>query len=591
MNGVWTLALDGSTLPDRGLIGGKAWSVARMRALGLPVPPAFVVTTRACSAYLAHGHLPDGLDADLDAGIAGLEAATGRRFGAGPRPLLVSVRSGAPVSMPGMMDTILNLGMTEATEAALAAEAGDAAFARDTHRRFLDLYAQIVLRAGGLHLEPGGNPAAWRAAIGIVAGEAPPGEARAQLRAAVRAVFESWNGRRARRYREHHGIPHDLGTAVTVQAMVFGNLDAASGTGVLFSRNPLTGAAEPYGEYLPRAQGEDVVSGRFTPLPLAAMAAALPGPHGTLIRAAAILERASRDAQDIEFTVERGQLWLLQARAAKRAPEAAVRMAVEMAEEGLIDRAEALDRVSAEQVRMLLRPRLVPGAAAAATVVAEGEGASPGVGAGRVVTDADAAEAAARAGEAVVLVRPTTSPEDVHGMIAAKAIVTEAGGATSHAAVVSRALGLPCVTGCGVGTLAVLAGAEVTVDGTAGRVWRGRLAVEVPEETADPRLRTLAGWAAAAAPVRVVAPEAAPPGTRDLDRMAGGEEPERLPALLAGVAAATGGALRSDAGVRAALRAGVQVIAARPALPVLLAAIQAGRAPGSPEADAVAAED
>ena len=278
--GTWTLGLDGGEPPSRELIGGKAWSVARMRALGLNVPPAFVVTTRACAAYLATGATPQSLEGEIAAAITWLEAQTSRRFGRGPHPLLVSVRSGAPVSMPGMMDTVLNLGMNDETEHALAAECGDPTFARDTHRRFLDLYARIVLKTGELELDADGDPARWRDTISAAGGSVSI-DAHEQLHAALRAVFDSWNSRRARRYRQHHGIPETLGTAVTVQAMAFGNLDDRSGTGVLFSRNPLTGEAAPYGEYLPRAQGEDVVSGKFTPRPLSALAANCPKSIGS----------------------------------------------------------------------------------------------------------------------------------------------------------------------------------------------------------------------------------------------------------------------------------------------------------------------
>ena len=275
-SGRWIVSLDGGALPDRALVGGKAWGIAFMRHAGLPVPPAFVVTTEACRAYLAEGALPDGLLDELHAGIALLEAETGRRFGANERPLLLAVRSGAAISMPGMLDTVLNLGINEETEAALAGESGDAAFARDTHRRFHEMYARIVLKAGIDRLPPEGAAETWRATVAEAgaAGSVPVAPSD-QLIGAVRAVFDSWNGRRAKRYRRHHGLPDDAGTAVTVQAMVFGNLGANSGTGVLFSRNPLTGAPEPFGEYLANAQGEDVVSGQRTPLGLDALAVSL----------------------------------------------------------------------------------------------------------------------------------------------------------------------------------------------------------------------------------------------------------------------------------------------------------------------------
>ena len=492
--GHWTLALDGSATPEKSLIGGKAWSLARMRELGLSVPPAFVVTTRACVHYLRQGAEPTELAQELAAGIAWLEAQSGRRFGVGPQPLLVSVRSGAAISMPGMMDTVLNLGINDGTEAALADECGDAGFARDTHRRFLELYASIVLRATPPELDRASHPAQWRTQIAAAAGAPVPATAVEQLQAAVRAVFESWNSRRAKRYRQHNNIPDELGTAVTVQAMVFGNLDANSGTGVLFSRNPLDGSPQPYGEYLPRAQGEDVVSGKFTPRPLEEMRKSVPDALGRLLDAARTLERENGDVQDIEFTVERSRLWLLQSRAAKRAAPAALRIAVDLVDEALIDIPTALSRVSGEQLAALMNPRLAEPDNAGRTPLASGEAACPGVGIGIVVTNSDEAERRAANGEDVVLARPTTSPEDLHGMIAARAIITEHGGSTSHAAVVSRSLGRPCVVGCGEGALAQLAGRVVTVCGQSGRVHDGALAVISPDESSDPRLAQFMAW-------------------------------------------------------------------------------------------------
>ena len=544
------------------------------------MPPAFVVTTEACRACLAEGALPDGLLDELLAGIAMLEAETGRRFGAPERPLLLAVRSGAAVSMPGMLDTVLNLGIDEAVEAALADESGDDAFARDTHRRFHEMYARIVLKAGIEGLATEGSVDEWRAAVAEAGATGIVPEAPAdQLLGAVRAVFESWNGRRAKRYRRHHGLPDDAGTAVTIQAMVFGNLGERSGTGVLFTRNPLTGENAPYGEYLASAQGEDVVSGQRTPLGLDALASSLPDAHAALTRAARRLEALNRDVQDIEFSVQEGALYLLQTRTAARAPAAALRIAVDLVNEGTISTEEALARVSAAQVRTLLMPRLAEGGAETAALLAKGEGACPGVGIGKVALDADEAEARGGAGEDVVLVRPTTSPEDVHGMVAARAVVTETGGATCHAAVVSRSLGVPCVVGCGAGVGAALAGRKVTVDGKAGRVFDGALPVTVPEETDDPHLCRIADWARAAAPLAVYRKdECAPNGALELDRLPGGEDPERLPALLQGVSGASGGALASDAGVAAAVAAGLDFIVVRHALPALLAACAAARA-------------
>jgi len=574
----WTLRLGGNSLPDKSLIGGKAWSIARMAALGLPVPPAFVITTRACAAYQTTGDLPTGLIEEIAAGMAWLEAQTGRRFGAGPSPLLVSVRSGAPISMPGMMDTILNMGITEATEAALASEAGDATFARDTHRRFFDLYAHIVMKAGIDSFDPAGSAASWSGTLEAAGCGQVPAQPVDRLHAAVRAVFESWNSRRARRYRQHHAIPDDLGTAVTIQAMVFGNLSDVSGTGVMFSRNPISGERVPYGEYLPRAQGEDVVSGKFTPRPLSAMLETVPDAYHALLAAAETLERDGGDVQDIEFTVQNGTLYLLQSRAAKRAPAAAVRIAVEMVREGIITERAALSYVTPDQVRSLLAPRLVEGEADRAKLLCSGEAACPGIGIGIVVTDTDEAERLAGEGVSVILARATTSPEDLHGMIVAKAVITEQGGSTSHAAVVSRALGVACVVGCGAGHVTGLAGQTVTVDGSTGRIYRGALEALVPDEHADTDLAALRQWAEAASPIRIYPQGEAPSGDiLDLSAIAGGEDPANLPRLLAGAKAASGGALATEEGMAAAIVAGVECVTGSPTLPLLLAAARAGR--------------
>ena len=325
MTGRWLVGLDGvsgSALPDRKLIGGKARSIAHMRSLGLPTPPAFAVTTGACIEYQRSGAMPDGLESELRAGMHWLERHSGRRFGCDRKPLLVAVRSGAAVSMPGMMDTLLNLGIGEANLPALADESGDAGFARDTYRRFLQQYAEVVLRTNCPEMHSGESFGDWRARVERNDGQAIPGDPLRQLYAAVRAVFDSWNSRRARRYRRHHGIPEDLGTAVTVQQMVFGNFDDESGAGVLFSRNPLDGSPAPHGEYLRRAQGEDVVSGRHTPESLDDLRDQSPRLHAQLLAAAGRLEESNREVQDIEFTVQRGRLYLLQSRTAKRAPAA-----------------------------------------------------------------------------------------------------------------------------------------------------------------------------------------------------------------------------------------------------------------------------
>jgi pyruvate,orthophosphate dikinase len=468
---IWLPAADPAL--GRDVLGGKAFGIARMLRLGLPVPPAFALTTDECLRFHADGRsLAADLVESLAAGIAQLEAATGRVLGDPERPLLVSVRSGAARSMPGMMDTILNLGMTPPVEAALAQRSGDAGYAADTARRFAEQFARVV-----------GSPA--------------PAEPVAQLHAAVAAVFDSWFGERAAAYRKHHGLSDDAGTAVTVQAMVFGNLDDDSGTGVLFSRNPLTGDPAPYGEWLPRGQGEDVVSGRFDARPLTALADQHPALHDELLALAVTLEREGRDVQDIEFTVESGRLYLLQTRAAKRSPNAAVRFAVMLHDEGLLTVNEALAMVTQDQLAALRKPHISPAARAAATRLAVGEPACPGVGFGRVAIDCESAEDLSDAGEQVVLVRLTTDPDDVSGMIVSAAIVTEVGGATSHAAVVSRELGTPCVVGCGPGTVELLTGRQVTVDGSTGEIFDGLLPLVVGGEDDIPELAQIAAWARA----------------------------------------------------------------------------------------------
>jgi pyruvate,orthophosphate dikinase len=465
------------------LVGGKAHGLSKIRAAGLPTPPAFTVTVDACRQYFqAPDDLMSRLWPQICEALSWLEAESGHTFGTGPLPLLVSVRSGAPASMPGMMDTVLDLGINDDVEKILAKSCG-AEFARDTHRRFRELFVQVV-----------GPP-----------GDEVPTEPYGQLRAAVTAVFDSWNSPRAVSYRRHHNLEGKMaGTGVTVQAMVFGNLDERSGTGVLFSRNPLTGEAQPYGEWLPRGQGEDVVSGKFDPLPLTALAEQHPDIHHQLLEAASWLEVEGTDVQDIEFTVEAAKLYLLQTRAAKRSAKAAVAIAVALQREGFIDIEEALARVTPTQIDVLLTPVIEPSALAEATVVAEGQPACPGVGAGRVVADSDAAEDAADDGENVVLARETTSPDDVAGMIAACAVITEQGGSTSHAAVVSRELQTPCVVGCGQGSLSSVVGADVTVDGGTGKVYSGLLPLTRPSETADPDLAALLSWAQERSTVKVL---------------------------------------------------------------------------------------
>ncbi|MCB2050842.1 MAG: pyruvate, phosphate dikinase [Novosphingobium sp.] len=563
----WIVILDGETEISRELVGGKAKSIADMKSLGLQVPPAFAITTRACLAYQDSGEMPPGLEDEVDRAMIWLEREMGRTFGSGEKRLLLSVRSGAAISMPGMMDTVLNLGINDDGEASLAAETGMADFAADTHRRFIELYASIVLKQS-IETEGGGNPAGWREQLASY-GTPLPETGREQLSGAIRAVFDSWNTRRAKRYRKHNNIPDDMGTAVTVQAMIFGNLDERSGTGVLFSRNPLTGDKAPYGEYLPRAQGEDVVSGKFTPLPLEVMREREPEAHAQLLAASEKLEVTHGDVQDIEFTVQSGKLYLLQSRSAKRAPMAALRFAVDMVEEGRIDVPTALSRVTAEQAAAMLLPRL----AASATDIeplARGEGACPGAASGVLVADSDEAERRAAAGEAVILVRKTTSPDDVHGMIASRGLVTEQGGATSHAAVVSRALGRPCVVGAGDGLVA-RAGEHVTIDGETGVVFAGELATEIPSERDDPVLCKVLEWLPDSIMARIQSPDdATADGALDVDPLlADGDE--GWADALTGQKAVKGQGLSNPDVVRAALAAGVETFHVATILPVALA--------------------
>ncbi|WP_068268785.1 pyruvate, phosphate dikinase [Aldersonia kunmingensis] len=564
----WLVIPDENTAePSRDLVGGKAWSLWRMRSLGLRVPPAFVVTTDACAAYFANGGLPEGLADELETGIRLLESQLGRTFGGTRRPLLVSVRSGAAISMPGMMDTILDLGCNDEVETALAAESGDPEFAAEVHRRFTGFYGRLVLGCTE-DLEDLPDTASVRAAISADTGDSVPADPWAQLRSAVAAVFQSSRSRRAIAYRKHYGIPEDLGTAVTIQAMVFGNLDDDSGTGVLFTRNPVDGTREPYGEYLQRGQGEDVVSGRVTPKPLSDLESRWPSVHAELLAAAECLDREGRDAQDIEFTVQSGELFLLQSRAAKRTARAAVRIAVELVDEGVLQPDEALSRVTAEQIRTLLRPEIAAGAADGAEVLVSGVAASPGVATGVVVDTPEAAQA----NPGCILVRKSTSPDDVHGMIAAAAVVTEQGGATSHAAVVSRALDTPCIVGCGSGTVESLVGRVVTVDATTGNVYAGELPTSAVDESEDEDLRRLTEWAECRAPLQVGTAIAIEP-IFDADTGSAGDLGEQLPEIPRGTKTVRGAVFCAPDGVRAALDAGVEAIVASHRLPVLLAAI------------------
>ena len=459
------------------LLGGKGANLAVMATeLGLPVPPGFTISTEACVAYLG-GAWPDALDDELRDHVARLEELIGRRFGHADDPLLVSVRSGAPVSMPGMMDTVLNLGLNETTVRGLAAATGDPDFAADCLRRFHDGYRQVI---GAL--EAPEDP--WR-----------------QLREAIEAVFRSWNSERAQAYRRREGIPDDIGTAVTVQAMVFGNRGPDSGTGVLFTRNPSTGEPTLFGDIMFDAQGEDVVAGTHEPQPLDALDGRLPEVAKELRSHADRLERHYRDLCDIEFTIEQGRLWLLQVRAGKRSPQAALRMAIDMAEDASfpLSREEAVRRVAAH---LADPPRVFVSAGDRPIPIATGLPASPGVGRGAIVLTSDDAESAAADGRTVILVRSETSPEDVRGMARSEGILTARGGLASHAAVVARGWGIPAVVGARdvvpgddgveIGGRRFAAGDELTIDGSSGEVFRGSLegTWEMPPEAA-----TLLAWA------------------------------------------------------------------------------------------------
>ena len=540
--------LDGSCTLTPADIGGKAWSVNRMRALGLPAPPAIVATTHACREfYAAHGVVPEALWVQIVEQMNVLEEGIGRRFGAALRPLLVSVRSGAAQSMPGMMDTVLNLGLNSAVEAALAAETGDACYAADLHRRFVEQYRKVVLGGGA---------------------GAVPADPWTQLRSALAAVFASWQSRRAQVYRRIRGLSEEGCTAVTIQAMVFGNLDEHSGSGVLFSRNPSTGEPPAWGEWLPRAQGEEVVSGQGTPQPLGVLRDQLPEVHGELMHATATLEADARDIVDIEFTVESGRLWLLQSRVAKRSPQAAVHSAVAFAEEGLISKEEALSRLDVDQARRLSLLRLAPQAEQRRPLIV-GHAACPGVASGVVVTDPQEAEARARRGENVMLARATTSPEDLPGIIAARGVMTEQGGSTSHAAVVSRELGRPCVVGCGENTVTALAGQPVTLDGGSGRVWAGDLAVEQSDEASIGDVRKLLEWGMPLIPIELSSTRCPPPDAVDLDALGEGWR-----TALKQDITVRGRVLDTDAGIRAARAARVRAAVVRYPLAALLACLE-----------------
>ncbi|MBM7405626.1 MULTISPECIES: pyruvate, phosphate dikinase [Sphingomonas] len=523
---------------DKTLLGGKGANLAEMASIGLPVPPGFTISTQMCTRYYEEGQsFPDSLRDEVAQGIAHIEGVTGKTFGDAADPLLVSVRSGARVSMPGMMDTVLNLGLNDQTVEGLATASGDARFAWDSYRRFIQMYSDVVLELdhgrfeealeiakedNGYNLDTELTAEDWqklvaeyKALVEELWGKPFPQDVHDQLWGAIGAVFGSWQAERAKVYRRLNNIPGDWGTAVNVQAMVFGNMGDTSATGVAFTRNPATGENAYYGEFLINAQGEDVVAGIRTPQYLTkaaregagakplSMEEAMPDAYGELAAVFDRLERHYRDMQDIEFTVQQGKLWMLQTRSGKRTAKAALKIGIDMAEEGLITREEAVARVDPAALDQLLHPTLDPDAPR--DVLTKGLPASPGAASGVAVFDSETAERRSATGEPVILVRVETSPEDIHGMHAAKGILTARGGMTSHAAVVARGMGRPCVSGAGslaidsrarvmrVGTREIREGDTLTIDGSTGEVMAGSVPTVQPELAGD--FGTLMEWA------------------------------------------------------------------------------------------------
>jgi pyruvate, orthophosphate dikinase len=509
----------------REVLGGKGVGLAEMTQLGIPVPGGFTITTEACRAYMREGGMPAGLDEEIERHVRGLEERTGKRLGDPEAPLLVSVRSGAAVSMPGMMDTILNLGLNDQAVAGLAGATDDRRFAYDSYRRLIQMFSEVVDGIDGHRFEDALT--ALKHARGAThdidlrtddleelvetfkeihvheTGRDFPQDPREQLARAVRAVFDSWETPRAQVYRRANGIPDDLGTAVNVVEMVFGNRGENSGTGVTFTRDPATGERGLWGEFLANAQGEDVVAGIRTPEPIERMRDRLPAAFDQLVETIGRLEEHYRDVQDIEFTVEEGKLYLLQTRSAKRTAAAALKSARDMVDEGLIARDQAVTRIDPRQLDQLLHPMIDP--RAEFEVAAKGLNASPGAASGHIVLDADTAEERGRAGEPVILVRWETTPDDIHGLIQAEGVLTAHGGMTSHAAVVARGMGKPCVAGCEglsiddaakavrIGRHDLREGDVITIDGGTGDVIVGEVELVPPQINED--LDTVLSWA------------------------------------------------------------------------------------------------
>ncbi len=526
MSKKWVYLFSEGDATMRDLLGGKGVGAAEMTSAGLPVPPGFTITTEACNAYYqGQGGFPLGLWDQVLAALGQIENQTGKKLGDPNDPLLVSVRSGAKFSMPGMMDTVLNLGLNRESLEGLSKSADNDRFANDAYRRFIQMFGKIVLDIDAEkfehHLEEMKSEVGaiqdtelttenlatlvgrFKWLVQVETGLDFPSDPLEQLRMSIEAVFRSWNNRRAINYRNFHKIPHDLGTAVNVQTMVYGNMGDHSGTGVAFTRDPSTGEKKLFGEYLLNAQGEDVVAGIRTPQPIDLLSQDLPAVYEQFLEIAKRLEQHYREMQDLEFTVESGRLYMLQTRTGKRSAPAAVQIAVDMVEEGLISREEAVGRVEPDQIEQLLHRRIDP--SADVEVLASGLNASPGAATGKAIFDADTANELASDGERVILVRPETNPDDVHGMIAAEGILTARGGATSHAAVVARSIGRPCVAGCeaikvdaearqfSVNGRLIKEGDLISINGSTGDVIVGEVPLIDPEIT--PEMSKLLGWA------------------------------------------------------------------------------------------------
>ena len=526
----WVYLFEEGSKDMRDLLGGKGAGLAEMANAKLPVPPGFTITTEACNEYFRVGKtFPEGMWEQALEALKTVEAKTGKKFGDPGNPLLVSVRSGAKFSMPGMMDTVLNVGLNPSTLEGIARLTNNERFAWDAYRRLIQMFGKTVKGIEGKKFEhildkykaktTGKQDTdlttgmlkdvvkAYKALYKKELGVDFPDDVLEQLRQAIEAVFDSWFGKRAVDYRNYNKISHDLGTAVNVQTMVFGNMGNDSATGVAFTRDPATGEKELYGEYLANAQGEDVVAGIRTPKKIVELKGDMPGVYQQFQDVAVMLEKHYREVQDLEFTVERGKLYMLQTRTGKRTAKAAIKIAVDLVHEGIITKQEAIQRIEPLQINQLLLPRFDDKAKKAGVFLAKGLNASPGAATGIAAFDADTAEEWGKNGKAVILVRPETNPDDVHGMLVARGILTQRGGATSHAAVVARGLGKPCVAGCeairvndekkvfSVDGKAVKEGDYISIDGTTGEVFAGQIATIAPDLSQEKELVELLGWA------------------------------------------------------------------------------------------------